>query len=43
MCRQVIDMASLTVDQVIEVTGLAAQYEQTYEVAPRLAGDLVVQ
>ncbi|AUX22803.1 DNA-binding protein [Sorangium cellulosum] len=40
--QPIIDMASLTVDQVIEVTGLAAQYEETYEVAPRRAGDLVV-
>ncbi|WP_437640627.1 DNA-binding protein [Sorangium sp. So ce854] len=41
--QPVVDMASLAVDQVIEVTGLAAQYEETYEVAPRRAGDLVVQ
>ncbi|WP_437737597.1 DNA-binding protein [Sorangium sp. So ce1335] len=41
--QPVIELASLAVDQVIEVTGLAAQYEETYEVAPRRAGDLVVQ
>lgn len=37
----VIDTSMLAVDQMIEVTGLGAQYETTYEVAPRMAGDLV--
>ncbi|WP_437976192.1 hypothetical protein WMF11_01600 [Sorangium sp. So ce295] len=41
--QPVIDTASLAVDQDITVTGLAAQYETTHEVAPRLAGDLVAQ
>ncbi len=41
--QPVIDTASLAVDQDITVTGLAAQYEATYEVAPRSAGDLVAQ
>ncbi|WP_433936603.1 DNA-binding protein [Sorangium cellulosum] len=41
--QPVIDTASLAVDQAISVTGLAAQYEATYEVAPRRAGDLVLQ
>ncbi|MDC0680320.1 MULTISPECIES: DNA-binding protein [Sorangium] len=41
--QPVIDTASLAVDQDITVIGLAAQYETTYEVAPRLAGDLVAQ
>ncbi|WP_438029998.1 DNA-binding protein [Sorangium sp. So ce233] len=41
--QPVIDVASLAVDQAISVTGLAAQYEATYEVAPRHAGDLVLQ
>ncbi|WP_437693114.1 DNA-binding protein [Sorangium sp. So ce176] len=41
--RPVIDVASLAVDQAISVTGLAAQYEATYEVAPRHAGDLAPQ
>jgi hypothetical protein len=36
----VIDTTSLTVDQTIEVIGLGAQYETTYEVAPRRAEDL---
>jgi hypothetical protein len=36
----VVDVASLLVDQPIEVTGLAAQYEDTYEIAPREAADL---
>lgn len=40
--QPVIDTASLEVDQAIQVTGLAAQYEATYEVAPRRAGDLVL-
>ncbi|AGP40259.1 DNA-binding protein [Sorangium cellulosum] len=40
--QPVIDTASLTIGQAIEVTGLAAQYEETYEVAPRRAGDLVL-
>lgn len=37
----VIETSSLMVDQMIEVTGLGAQYETTYEVAPRKADDLV--
>lgn len=37
----VVDVASLQVGQSIEATGLAAQYETTYEVAPRNAADLV--
>jgi uncharacterized protein YdeI (BOF family) len=41
--QPVIDTASLAVDQDITVTGLAAQYETTYEVAPRSTGDLVAQ
>lgn len=40
--QPVIDTASLAVDQLIEVTGLAAQYEAICEVAPRRAVDLVV-
>lgn len=40
--QPVIDTTSLKVDQAIQVTGLAAQYEATYEVAPRRAGDLVL-
>jgi uncharacterized protein YdeI (BOF family) len=39
----VIDTASLMPDQTIEVTGLAAQYETTYEVMPRKADDLVIE
>jgi uncharacterized protein YdeI (BOF family) len=39
----VIDTASLMPDQTIEVTGLAAQYETTYEVMPRKADDLVLE
>ncbi len=34
---------ALSVGQRIEVTGLAAQYENTYEVAPRQPSDLVVK
>ncbi|WP_437860429.1 DNA-binding protein [Sorangium sp. So ce363] len=41
--QPVIDTASLKVDQDITVTGLAAQYEATYEVAPRWTADLVAQ
>jgi uncharacterized protein YdeI (BOF family) len=41
--QPVIDTASLAVDQDITVTGLAAQYETTYEVAPRSTADLVAQ
>ncbi|WP_437590424.1 DNA-binding protein [Sorangium sp. So ce1000] len=41
--QPVIDTASLAVDQDITVTGLAAQYETTYEVAPRSTGDLVTK
>ncbi|WP_438041353.1 DNA-binding protein [Sorangium sp. So ce128] len=41
--QPVIDTASLAIDQDITVTGLAAQYETTYEVAPRSTGDLVAQ
>jgi uncharacterized protein YdeI (BOF family) len=37
----VVDVASLAVDQTVEAVGLAAQYETTYEVAPRKAEDLV--
>ncbi|WP_437935802.1 DNA-binding protein [Sorangium sp. So ce341] len=40
--QPVIDTASLEVGLAIQVTGLAAQYEETYEVAPRRAGDLVL-
>ncbi|WP_437509186.1 DNA-binding protein [Sorangium sp. So ce1099] len=39
----VIDTASLEAGQTIEVTGLAAQYEATYEVCPRRAEDLVIE
>ncbi|WP_437805740.1 DNA-binding protein [Sorangium sp. So ce1078] len=39
----VIDTSSFAVDQIIQVTGLAAQYEATYEVAPRRAGDLEME
>ncbi len=38
----IIDLAGLDTGVSIEVTGLSAQYETTYEVAPRLAEDLVV-
>ncbi|WP_437279239.1 DNA-binding protein [Sorangium sp. So ce375] len=41
--QPVIDTASLAVDQDITVTGLAAQYETTYEVAPRSTADLVAR
>ncbi|WNG44039.1 DNA-binding protein [Archangium minus] len=34
---------ALTVGQRIQVTGLSAQYESTYEVAPRQPSDIVVQ
>jgi uncharacterized protein YdeI (BOF family) len=37
----VVDLTPLQIDQTIEVTGLAAQYETTYEVAPRKAADVV--
>ncbi|WP_375759935.1 DNA-binding protein [Corallococcus exercitus] len=36
-------LQALTVGQRITVVGLAAQYETTYEVAPRMPSDLVVQ
>ncbi|RKH74789.1 DNA-binding protein [Corallococcus aberystwythensis] len=36
-------LQALTVGQHIAVVGLAAQYETTYEVAPRMPGDLVLQ
>ncbi|NBD09404.1 MULTISPECIES: DNA-binding protein [Corallococcus] len=36
-------LKALAVGQRIQVVGLAAQYETTYEVAPRMPGDLVVQ
>ncbi|NPC68806.1 DNA-binding protein [Corallococcus exiguus] len=36
-------LQALTVGQRIAVVGLAAQYETTYEVAPRMPGDLSVQ
>ncbi len=39
--KGVIDTSMLMLDQTVEVTGLGAQYETTYEVAPRIAGDLV--
>ncbi|WP_437676745.1 DNA-binding protein [Sorangium sp. So ce131] len=39
----VIDTSSLDVGQEIEVTGLAAQYEATYEVCPRRAEDLTLR
>ena len=35
-------LEALTLDQTIEVVGLSAQYETTYEVAPRKPADLVV-
>lgn len=35
-------LRALTVGQKIQVTGLSAQYESTYEVAPRQPSDLVV-
>ena len=38
----VIDTSDLEAGTAIEVVGLAAQYETTYEVAPRQASDLVV-
>jgi DNA/RNA endonuclease YhcR with UshA esterase domain len=38
----VIDTSALDTGTAIEVVGLAAQYETTYEVAPRQASDLVV-
>jgi hypothetical protein len=37
----VVDTAGLTLGSSIAVVGLAAQYETTYEVAPRVAADLV--
>jgi len=40
--KPVIETASLVVGKAIQVTGLAAQYETTYEVAPRKAEDLVI-
>lgn len=39
--KGVIDTSMLALDQNVEVTGLGAQYETTYEVTPRMAGDLV--
>ncbi|RKG77148.1 DNA-binding protein [Corallococcus exercitus] len=36
-------LQALTVGQRIAVVGLAAQYETTYEVAPRMPSDLVLQ
>jgi DNA/RNA endonuclease YhcR with UshA esterase domain len=36
-------LKALTVGQRLQVVGLAAQYETTYEVAPRMPSDLVVQ
>jgi DNA/RNA endonuclease YhcR with UshA esterase domain len=36
-------LEALTTDQSLTVVGLAAQYEDTYEVAPRLPADLRVQ
>lgn len=36
-------LRSLTVGQRVQVTGFAAQYESTYEVAPRQPSDFVVQ
>ena len=36
-------LQALTVGQRIDVVGFAAQYETTYEVAPRMPSDLVVQ
>jgi DNA/RNA endonuclease YhcR with UshA esterase domain len=38
----IIDTTSLMINARIEVTGLAAQYLDTYEVAPRQASDLIV-
>ncbi|PRP95858.1 hypothetical protein ENSA5_37270 [Enhygromyxa salina] len=38
----VIDTTGLTIGDSVEVVGLVAQYEETYEVAPRHAADLVV-
>jgi DNA/RNA endonuclease YhcR with UshA esterase domain len=37
----VVDTAGLTLGSSIAVVGLAAQYESTYEVAPRVAADLI--
>lgn len=39
---EVVDTGELEAGTAIEVVGLAAQYETTYEVAPRQASDLVV-
>ena len=36
-------LRALTTAQTIQVTGLSAQYESTYEVAPRQAADIVVK
>jgi DNA/RNA endonuclease YhcR with UshA esterase domain len=36
-------VSGLTVGQTIEVTGLPAQYESTYEVAPRQPSDIVLK
>ncbi|KIG15791.1 hypothetical protein DB30_05209 [Enhygromyxa salina] len=38
----VIDTTELAIDDTITVVGLVAQYEETYEVAPRQPSDLVV-
>ncbi|PRQ01276.1 hypothetical protein ENSA7_58810 [Enhygromyxa salina] len=38
----VIETAGLAIDDTVEVVGLVAQYETTYEIAPRHAADLVV-
>lgn len=38
--QPVIDTSMLMVDQMITVVGVGAQYETTYEVTPRKAGDL---
>jgi DNA/RNA endonuclease YhcR with UshA esterase domain len=39
----IIDTTSITMGSMIEVTGLAGQYEATYEVMPRRIEDLVVK
>lgn len=38
--KPIIDTASLMIDQTITVVGLTAQFDATYEVAPRKADDL---
>ena len=38
----VIDVSSLATGVNVKLTGLAGQYQSTYEVMPRIAGDLVI-